>query len=321
METGVPVNGVRNGYQAIQIAHGVLWVPLAIVNVYAVQSEDNWVLVDAGLPGSGGKIVRAIGETLGLDTAPTAVILTHGHFDHIGALDYLLNYWDVPVYVHRMEMPYLTGLASYPPGDPLGGGGAMAGLSPLCPRGPIDLGDRVRALPDDGTVPGLPEWRWIHTPGHTPGHISLFRASDRVLIAGDAFATPRQESATEALLKPRAVSRPPARFSPDWVSARDSVRRLQRLEPEVAATSHGVPMADDILRQRLGDLADDFDDVAFPDQGRYSAEPAVANAAGGFMRLPPSTMEWKGVALLAAVAGLILGVGFHLLGRFEVPGA
>ena len=48
-------------------------------------------------------------------------------------------------------------------------------------------------LPSDGTVPHLPDFKWIHTPGHTPGHISLFREKDQALIVGDAFVTVKQE--------------------------------------------------------------------------------------------------------------------------------
>ena len=53
-------------------------------------------------------------------------------------------------------------------------------MSPLFPDEPIDLGNNVKALPTDGTVPHMPEFRWIHTPGHTPGHISLFREKNEL---------------------------------------------------------------------------------------------------------------------------------------------
>ena len=64
---------------------------------------------------------------------------------------------------------------------------AVATLSRFFPRRPIDLGDAILPLPDDGSIPGIGEWRWIHTPGHSPGHVSLFRDYDRALVAGDAF--------------------------------------------------------------------------------------------------------------------------------------
>src|SRR5919107_1012291 len=57
---------------------------------------------------------------------PAAVVLTHGHFDHVGSLEALLEAWDVPIYAHPLERPYLTGVSPYPPPDPLVGGGMMA---------------------------------------------------------------------------------------------------------------------------------------------------------------------------------------------------
>ncbi|PEE06030.1 MBL fold metallo-hydrolase, partial [Bacillus pseudomycoides] len=60
---------------------------------------------------------------------------------------------------------------------------------PSFPNQGIDLGKYIHELPLDGSVPHMPEWRWVHTPGHTPGHISLFRKTDHFLIAGDAFVT------------------------------------------------------------------------------------------------------------------------------------
>ncbi|PEE03322.1 MBL fold metallo-hydrolase, partial [Bacillus pseudomycoides] len=60
---------------------------------------------------------------------------------------------------------------------------------PSFPNQGIDLGKYIHELPLDGSVPHMSEWRWVHTPGHTPGHISLFRKTDHFLIAGDAFVT------------------------------------------------------------------------------------------------------------------------------------
>lgn len=74
--------------------------------------------------------------------------------------------------------------ASYRPADPLVGGGVMALLSPLFPRSPFDLDSRLRPLPADQTIPGMPGWTWLHAPGHAPGHVSLWREADRSLIAG-----------------------------------------------------------------------------------------------------------------------------------------
>src|SRR5690606_31836029 len=110
-------------------------------------------------------------------------------------------------------------------------GGWVAKLSLLFPRDPVNLEDRVRKLPPDGRVPGMPGWRWIPTPGHTPGHVSLFREADRSLIAGDAFVTVRQDSLYKVVMQRKEISGPPRYWTTDWPSARESVKRLHALNP------------------------------------------------------------------------------------------
>ena len=178
------------------IAPGVWRMKDVFVNVFIIESQQQpgWILLDTGLKSSYAKIKNMIAEVMEPGAAPQAIILTHGHFDHRGALQQLATEWRVPVYCHHMELPYLTGKASYPPPDSTVGGGVMASMAFVYPSGPIDVQERLQELPEDGLVPLLPDWRWIHTPGHTPGHISLFREKDGVLVAGDAVVTTKQES-------------------------------------------------------------------------------------------------------------------------------
>lgn len=305
---------MSSGGSVEPVTDGVFYLCTGIANLFFYghpgARDREWVLVDTGVYGFGHRISDAAEKLFGKGSRPSAIILTHGHFDHVGAVRELAERWDAPVYAHALELPYLTGRSKYPPPDPTVGGGAMAALAWAYPRGPIDLGDRVRTLPEDGSVPGMPGWRWIHTPGHTAGHIVLFRDADRTLIAGDAFVTTKQESALAVLTQRAEVHGPPAYFTPDWEAARRSVQELAWLQPSVAATGHGVPLRGEAMRQELATLAREFDSRAVPEHGRYVDQPAVADASG-VVSVPPAPKVVPSVVLLglgaAVAAGLLLG--------------
>lgn len=292
-----------------QIAPSVSYTTVVFVNVYFVgvgeaAGEKSWVLIDTGLPKSSAWTRRVAEGFFGANTRPRAIILTHGHFDHAGSARDLADEWNVPIYAHRLEMPYLTGKSDYPPQDPTIGG-ALAQMSRLFPHGGYDFGGRVRELPDDGTVPEMPGWRWLHTPGHTAGHISLFREADRVLIAGDALATVNQESAVKMLItQERELRQPPAPFTTDWNASRRSIERLAELQPSVIAAGHGLPITQNAA-DRLRSFAATF---APPPKGRYVNQPARADERG-VIALPPPVPDpvpkiAAGVALAAGGATL-----------------
>jgi glyoxylase-like metal-dependent hydrolase (beta-lactamase superfamily II) len=257
------------------VADGVVGLRIVMVNVFAVVAGNHWTLIDAGLAGAAARISRWAHEHVGA-RPPSAIVLTHAHFDHVGSLDDLGHQWDVPVYCHSDELPYVTGQRAYPPPDPSVGGGIMARLSSLYPREPIDLGNRVTPLPPDGTVPPLPGWRWIHTPGHTAGHVSLFRDSDRTLIVGDAFCTTKQESFLAVATQRAELHGPPSYFTTDWDAAHESVRKLAALQPAHIAPGHGRPMAGPETTEALRELAERFDEVARPEHGEYVEHPRRA---------------------------------------------
>jgi glyoxylase-like metal-dependent hydrolase (beta-lactamase superfamily II) len=311
-EVQMPRVELRDPDPAVELEHSVstdvAYLRTVFVNLFLygrpAAPSGSWVLIDAGIPGSAPWILGAAEERFGPGSRPAAIILTHGHFDHVGALHTLLEKWDVPVFAHRLELPYLTGHSSYPPPDPTVGGGAMATMSRFYPRGPFNFEGQVQPLPADGSVPGMPGWRWIHTPGHSPGHVSLYRDSDRTLIAGDAFVTTKQESAIAAWTYRPEIHGPPAYFTPDWDAARRSVEKLAALKPLRVATGHGPPMEGNEMLQALQRLAREFDRLAVPRTGRYVREPAIMDETG-VVAVPPAVPD--------PLPRILVGVGLALL--------
>ena len=290
-----------------RIAPDVGWQPISFVNAYFVgHSGGSWVLIDAGLPGRAAQIFDAAEARFGAGSRPEAIYLTHGHFDHAGSALQLAERWNVPIFAHRMELPYLTGRSDYPPADPTVGG-AMAFLSRFISRRARDLGERVRELPS-GPLQGLDGWEWIATPGHSPGHVSFFRRADQVLLAGDAFATMNMDSWIGLVSGRKQLARAGAPFNMDWQATRESVKRLAELRPNVVGCGHGIPMANGALAERLERLANKFRP---PRRGRYVAGPAVVDETG-VLALPPAPFDPVPLATAAALlaAGIALGSGY-----------
>jgi len=265
-------------YQRLVLANIVFWGPPG--------SEDrSWVLVDTGLPGLSWMIEHAAHQRFGEFSRPAAIVLTHGHFDHTGGLKHLARHWDVPIYVHELEMPYLNGRASYPPPDPHADGGLIARLSPFFPKGSMDVSAWLHPLPLNGTIPEMPGWIWLHTPGHSVGHISLWRESDRTLIVGDAFITTNQESAYAVAIQKPELHGPPTFLTTDWAAARDSVALLAAFQPELVICGHGRAMRGPEMRKALELLAMEFEQIAVPTRSAYLDEPALV-ADGSAYRDP-----------------------------------
>jgi glyoxylase-like metal-dependent hydrolase (beta-lactamase superfamily II) len=296
-----------------EVAPGVWGMKIIFVNIYMVTTgPEEWVLVDAGLKGSADKIIKMAEDLFG-EFAPSAIVLTHGHFDHVGALKALLKKWPVKVYAHPLELPYLTGLSSYPPPDPTAGGGLMTAMSFIYPKGPVNLFEQVYPLRKDGFIPPMPGWQYIHTPGHSPGHVSLFRTEDKLLLAGDAFVNTKSESLLSVISQKKELSGPPKYFTPNWLAAAMSVKKLRDLHPETAATGHGPVIKGDELMQGLGNLVDNFQQLAIPSHGRYVNEPAKTNKKG-VQYLPPAPFN---TALLCAAFVLSAVAMFGLVSRIK----
>ena len=234
-----------NAAEPSEIAPGVYRLQVRRANVYLARSGASWALIDAGWPESAEAIRRAAESLFGPDARPASILLTHAHPDHFGSAAELARSWEQPVWVHPDDLPYLRGgILPDELLDPIGR--VFNGLQRVLPRDTVarmtssPLKDLAQALPEGATeVPGLPEWEYLHTPGHSPGHVVFFRPRDRVLIAGDVVLTAPILGLLTSLQRP---ARPPWVASWDWQLAKAAVSTIAGLEPRVLAAGHGVPM-------------------------------------------------------------------------------
>ncbi|WP_200216655.1 MBL fold metallo-hydrolase [Micromonospora coerulea] len=212
---------------AVPLAPGVWRIPTigrALVNSYALVDDDGSVtLVDCGVKRAPARIVRglaAIGKT---PADVTRIVLTHAHRDHAGGAADLARRTGAPVAVHTADVPYAEA-GRVPPKDPTITSGRILGrLS----GGRFPAVEVARPLADGDVLAvggGLRVW---HTPGHSPGHVSLLHEPTRVLITGDA------------LFNVAGVRWPVKSFCTDFRMTQRTAHLLGELDYDIAAFTHG----------------------------------------------------------------------------------
>src|SRR5690625_1919237 len=131
----IPMTSIKSR-KGREVTKDVFYYTDQIVNIIFIGSpqDDYWFLIDTGLPFAADEIKQVVARRFGEQSKPKAILLTHGHFDHVGGLIDLVKEWQVPVYAHPLEFPYLTGEESYPKPDQSVEGGLLAKISPYYPR-------------------------------------------------------------------------------------------------------------------------------------------------------------------------------------------
>ena len=172
----------------MEIIPRVHLVPNVIANPYLIMDADGLTLIDAGLPGSAGKILRYITEQGRAPSELKRIIITHADLDHTGGLAALRKASQARVYASAIEA------------DAMASGRASRKLKPrsFLRRLLLAVAGRLvkaPAVPTDEIVqegqvlPVLGGLQVMQTPGQTPGHISLFSPSTGVLFTGDSIVT------------------------------------------------------------------------------------------------------------------------------------
>lgn len=182
------------------------------MNIYVVGR----LLVDAGTPGASRRILRQLrGHEV------TIHVVTHAHPDHFGSSHVVCDALGVPLWTGELDAPAIETARPVVP---------TSAISPLLARMKMPPSHPVaRRLREGDEVEGFVV---LDVPGHSPGHIALWRESDRTLIAGDVFSNfPR-------------LGPPPGFLTVDRERNRDSMRRLADLRPALALFGHGPPLRD-----------------------------------------------------------------------------
>lgn len=187
-QLGRTPDGVR------EVADGVLMITRALTNSFLVDTDDGLVLIDAGLPRSWPYLVAALAAHRSGPDDLVSVVLSHGHFDHVGTVDRLQRVHHVPIHVNEADVPLVrhpyrydreASRALYPLRHP--GGipvlARMARAGALSVRGAEALGDIRPGAPLLGGLVPIP------TPGHTYGHMAFHLPDRDLLFTGDALVT------------------------------------------------------------------------------------------------------------------------------------
>jgi glyoxylase-like metal-dependent hydrolase (beta-lactamase superfamily II) len=303
---------VRDVYR-VTIGRGLL-----STNVYLIRSGSSWTLVDAGWFGSEQKIRAAAESVFGREARPESMVLTHLHPDHSGAIATLSESWGQSAYVQPDELPLAAGYqqAYAIPLD--------RWLMPVIRRLPkqtqvkiaagSDLTAVVQAFDPEAGIPGLPDWESTHSHGHSPGHISLYRREDGVLITGDAVVTVDLNSLLGLLTGRQGVFGSPRYSTWDWPTAQRSIAALATSEPTVLATGHGRVRFDETARA-LQALAAGQDMPARWRQGLFTG---VDYSARTRYRPPPVLYQ----QIQRRLSPFLIGLGFgpKQVIVLEVPG-
>ncbi len=207
--------------------------------------------MDAGWRTDAARIEAAARALLGPAATPSAILLTHVHPDHSGSAGALAAAWGCPILIHPAEAPFAQGDFPAMQRDvgPLDRWVILPAMRAIGERRRAailardSLAGLTRELATDGTLPGMDGWTWLPTPGHTLGHVSFVRTTDRVVLTGDALVTLKVNTAAGILAGRNGLSGPPWYTTWDRRAAGDSIRAIAALEPAVVGPGHGRPIA------------------------------------------------------------------------------
>jgi glyoxylase-like metal-dependent hydrolase (beta-lactamase superfamily II) len=242
----------------VQVAPGVhrVSVPLPFppgeVAAWLIEGEAGHTLVDTGIdtPLARYALREAAGHVGVTPESLEYVVLTHAHPDHYGLAGPVREWSGAKVAIHEEEEKLARRFVDRWPEDRVGAAGAFARLGVPEAVVPAFLrasdvihGFYTRFHPDilfrgeRGPLPAGGGWEWIHTPGHSPGHVTVHHPERRILITGDHVLPRISPNVGADLYAEEPLS--------DYL---DSLLSLRRLPVDLVLPSHGEPFGDLALR-------------------------------------------------------------------------
>lgn len=178
-----------------------------IINTWYIIEDSKVYIIDTGMDeytDLQSKIAKQLGE-------PQAILLTHGHLDHINGAKSLKSKLNIPIYAHPSELPYINGEVPYPNNNKTENTGVEYQVNPLQKK-------HFHQLP----------FKFYHTPGHAPGHVVFYHEKDSVLICGDLFISQKY-----------TLHPPIKKFTYNMEANINSGNIINKLQPRIITTAHG----------------------------------------------------------------------------------
>jgi len=217
----------------VEIIDNVFVVPGVMANPYILVDADGLTVIDTGLPRSEAKILAYVASLGNSARDVKRIILTHSDFDHVGSLAALHKATGARTYASRIEAEAIAAGKSSREIKP-SGFSARRLLFRLMRLFMKAASFRVdEALTDGQILPVLGGLRVVETPGHTPGHLSLFAPAVGVLFCGDSMVTDEN-----------GIHGSRSQFTWNEAKAKESVRKQAALGARIVCSGHGPVVTD-----------------------------------------------------------------------------
>lgn len=226
---------IANGIEMLELSISIGEYKM-IIYPTIIYDSTSYVLVDTGIPGNYQEIVKLIRQAGIGPNEPHSIILTHQDIDHVGSLPQFLtnSSQQVDVYAHKDDKAYIDGEIPF---LKLNEEKKRTVLQPIPEKHRLDFetafsnstpANVTHSVTDGERLPFGGGLIVIHTPGHTPGHISLYHEASKTLIAGDALVVHNGE-----LLGPNPNN------TPDMDTALKSLHQFKNYPIETVICYHG----------------------------------------------------------------------------------